>query len=220
MAEHSYTYDDILDLLDELEEGDLEQYYTIEELDQISEFVAHLAINGLLPGDFNEARALPTNIQDLLSDSEFQYAYSSGENDYIYLMDSGEVILCKSWISKKWKKAKKFVKKHKKAIIIGVAVVVGVALVVGSVAALSTAAAVGAGAAASDDSDKTPNSKPDYPAQPRPEKINLKTVIDENVNSFKEMIVEDDLLQVSSSPEQPDPSIADKARYFRILFCA
>jgi tetratricopeptide (TPR) repeat protein len=58
-----------------------------------------------------------------------------------FFNDYGEVILCKSWAQKKWKQTKKFVKKHKKAIIIGAAVILAATVVVVAVVAATSASA-------------------------------------------------------------------------------
>lgn len=113
------------------------------------------------------------DIEDLLEsqDNPFEYAFSTGDyGEYMIIpavingYSTFDVIYCGK-ISRAWKKTKRFVKKHKKAIIIGaVVVVVATAVVVavvatGGVGAAPLAAASTAGAIGSSSNDsKSENS--------------------------------------------------------------
>lgn len=194
-----FTYDDVLDLIEELEEGELEKRCSIDQLDRINYFLALFAKHGLLPNEMHEESILENDIQELLdvrSDVLSPYLWNiHSTSPAIYYFDGKDIVLCKSWIHKKWDQTKKFVKKHKKALIIGAAVVVAAAVVVGVVAAISSASIAAAGAAASgeesDDTNVPPPSQPEAQTEP----LDLKTALDEHISSFKEMIVEDGLLQ-------------------------
>lgn len=139
-----FSYDDVLDLLEELEEGDLENRLSPQELVYINQFIAMLAQNGILPSDTVENAILQNDVQELFQNDYLMLGANANEGYY----SGAEVLLCKSWAAKKWKKAKKFVKKHKKAILIGCAVVAAAVVVVGAVAVITSAAAATAGAAA------------------------------------------------------------------------
>ena len=108
-----FSYDDILDLVEELEEGDLEERCNLDELERINDFVALLAKHGILPNEIDEESALENDIQELLhSESDFyEHTYSYHHGDEYVLMPAiyynhGDVVLCKSWFHKKWKQTK------------------------------------------------------------------------------------------------------------------
>ncbi len=212
-----FSYDDFLDLLEELEEGELEKRCGPEDLERINHFLAVLAKHGILPNEINEECVLENDIQELLysTPSSYEYTYSLYQDDEYVIVPAifhgqGEVVLCKGWVKKKWEQTKKFVKKHKKAIIIGAAVVVAATVVICVVIASSASAAAvagAAGAAGASSSQSSKNEEADSTSQP--ESPTLKTVLDEHISSFKEIIVEDALIQ----PENVnDPSFGEKAR--------
>ncbi len=157
------SYDDVINLLDEIESGELEEKYTQEDLERIDDFLILLAREGVLQTDYDNMLALENDIEDLLHGENcfYDYAFSTEatENYMIFpadLDDLGEIVLCKSWLQKKWKQTKKFVKKHKKEIIIGAAIVVAVAVIVtiAVVAPVAAPAIAAAGAAAASETDK------------------------------------------------------------------
>ncbi|MFA5249954.1 MAG: hypothetical protein WC371_00900 [Parachlamydiales bacterium] len=154
------TYDEIMQMLDDLESGGLERRYPPEQLERVNEYLATLAREGILPNEFDEEADLEEDSYDLLygEDSGFQlarYLESSSEHMIVPAVLNGyseyNIVQC-SKISKAWKKTKKFCKKHKKAIIIGAVVVVAVAavtvaVVVATSASAASAASTAAGAA-------------------------------------------------------------------------
>lgn len=105
----TFSYDDVLHLLDEIESGAI-QNREEQELDQINQFLSHLAREGKLPTDNDEE--LENDIAQLLhvSDSPYEYALSIGPDGelHAYFTPGGEVRLCGGWISKKWKQTKEF----------------------------------------------------------------------------------------------------------------
>lgn len=149
------SYDEIIQLIDALETGELEKTYSPADLDRVNQCLAILALEGALP-DEEEFLHLQEDIDALLNDDEpfFQYAVSLGyPGEYMlipsFCNEQYNILLCKSWLSKKWDKAKKFLKKHKKEIIVGAVVIVAAAAVVIAVSAVSSASAAAAVAAAS-----------------------------------------------------------------------
>ena len=61
------TYDDILELLHEIEsDEDLEEKYSPEEMDQIAHFIAFITRQGKLPGDTEENLSIEQDIKELL----------------------------------------------------------------------------------------------------------------------------------------------------------
>ena len=243
--DHLLSYDDILNFIDDLENGELESTHSPEDLERINHFLAMLAKEGVLSNEADEELILENDIQELLygEDNPYEYSFSfSHGRDYIIvpaiINGHGEIVLCKSWIKAKWHQTKKFVKKHKKAIIIGAAVVVAATVVICAVVAASAtgaaAAASAAGAAAAAGSDKeekgrsTSNGKESVPSTAPPETYidttpvladakeapNLREVLTEHITSFKDLVVEDDLLQISdhSRGGNDDSSLVEKAR--------
>ena len=177
-------------MLEQLESGELERRYSVEQLERITSYIATLAKEGILPGDEGEKEEIEEDCNDLISgeDSAFELI-SYLEDSYAYTImpallygySGYDVIQCGK-ISKAWHKAKKFVKKHKKAIIIGAVVVVAVAAITVAAVAASTAAA---GAAmlqhgASDDSSSEDSPSPAIDA--------FQSTIDEKISSFKESL--------------------------------
>ncbi len=223
--DHLWSYDSILNLLDDLESGELEKRCSPEDLERVNYFLANLAKQGILPNETEEELVLDRDIQELLSEEEDSYGYSFDQrSDYSKAFTAaygpGKVIFCKSWIHKKWDQVKKFTKKHKKAIIIGAAVVVAAAVVVVAVAAASTATAAAAGAgaagaAAASGSEK--EKKESAPANPPPasnEPSLLTTALEEHVSTFKEILVEKNLLQTPDHLQSSNASFGENARNF------
>ncbi|KPK33716.1 MAG: hypothetical protein AMS24_00075 [Chlamydiae bacterium SM23_39] len=144
------VYDLVIKLLEELENGLLEDVCTEQDLYEISYFLALLARSGTLSNATEEEKAeLERDIQELLSpyedDATFENSsYRTGDYQIIPAVyyRQYDIILCKNWFKKKFKKVRKYIKKHKKAFIIGSALVVGTIAVVATIAiAKSTKAA-------------------------------------------------------------------------------
>ncbi|MES2344906.1 MAG: hypothetical protein V4494_03085 [Chlamydiota bacterium] len=233
------SYDDVLNLIDALENGELEKTCTDADLEKINHFLANLAQQGLLPDEIEEGFALENDVQELLygENNLYEYALSFNYKDDYTIASTAfnkqeEILLCKSWIAKKWNQTKKFVKKHRKAILIGAAVAVAAVVIICAVAAASTAGAVaaaaGAAGAATSESDKEKNEpieqNPAISSLSTPEvspilaAINetsmLKKVFEEHICIFKETITENHLIQMSNpSQNHKDPSFEDKLRY-------
>ena len=130
------TYDGIMQLLEEVESGELEKKCTPFQLQQVNVFLANLAKEGDLSKESGEERNLVEDSEDLVygKDIPVQFAYSLGTiSDYqaipaiLHRQSQYDVLDC-GGIGYVWNKTKKFAKKHKTAIIIG-AVVVTVAVV-------------------------------------------------------------------------------------------
>lgn len=205
------TYDEVMHFIDRVENDDLESICDPENLQKVNFFVAQLAQEGLLSEDGKEAAILAEDISDLLYEdaSPYTYAYSLGDNTQytiipaVYFDGGAHAILCKSWLKKKYEQVKKFVKKHKKAIIIGAAVVVAVAIVVATVGVgtgAGAAVAGGAAAAASDPKDGhdprhgndsiEPESNPSSASQ-ESSTATVQGLIQEHITDAKEVIAND-----------------------------
>jgi hypothetical protein len=196
------SYDDMLRLLAAIESGELEQKCSPEELERVANFVAFLAKEGALPDDSEESLSRDGDIQDLLNGNDNLYDdvvsfVTPGRYEYMIvptvLNGHREIRVCKSWVQKRWKHVKKFVKKHKKEILIGAVVVVAAAAVVATVVATSA----GAAASESHKSDKK-KQKEELPSVPADmpsgmalshEAPTLKSIVDEQTFSFKENIL-------------------------------
>src|SRR5262249_27717826 len=115
--------------------------------------------------------------------------------------------LCNGWVSKQWKSIKKFAKKHKKSLIIGTAIAVAAAIVVVTVAAAVSSATAGAAVGAAGavaGTDKHKSTPVDVPSEivTTNEAPILKTTIDSEKASFKEYIVENQLLSSKNPAEE------------------
>lgn len=233
------TYDEVMQMLEDLESGELEKKYSPLQLERVNSYLATLAKEGILPDEFGKEIDLEDDTYELMygEDSAFQLAnYLENSNDYMIIpavldnYSSYDIVQCGK-ISKAWKKTKKFAKKHKKAIIIGAVVVVAVTVVtVAVVAASSASAATAAGAAGAaagagsgpskskqsktnrESSRSAANSK-DTPAVDVNEAPQMKETIDEHMTSFKEFLVEDKAAQQEiSSKNWDEMAFSEKAR--------
>ena len=220
------TYDEIIQMLDDLESGELERRYSPMQLDRVNNYIAALAKEGILPNELEEEAELEEDTYDLMygEDSSFQLTrYLENNHEYMIIPAvfngySGYNIVQCGKISKAWKKTKKFCKKHKKAIIIGAVVVVAVAAVavavvaVSSASAASTAAgAAGAAGAAASGSGSSSSSKPESGggsssapsvSQPPPSSNDMpifKSAMEEEISSFKENLSQESFFQPSTA---------------------
>ena len=219
------TYDEVLRLLRDIEEGRIDDL-SEEELEKISHFLAYLAQVGLLPGETAANFSLENDIAALFGgeeDEESLYDFAQYEGfSYAYMvlpaLLSGEADamfeLCKHKHKHKHKhkkhKHKKnvvsqitdFVKKHKKAIIIGVAIIVAATAIVIAVAAVSSATAgavataaeaVAAAPSAFTQSDKKESgSTLSVPTDMPPE---MTEAIQTQLSSFKEKIAQNQFFE-------------------------
>jgi tetratricopeptide (TPR) repeat protein len=231
-TESILSYDEIMHLLDELESGELEKRCSFEDLEKIDHFLALLAKEGILPNESEED--LSDDVEELLNaDNPYKYVFSLGDSSYMVVPaianEYGEMILCKSWLGKKWKKTKKFVKKHKKAIIIGAAIVVAATVVAVAIVASSATAASAAGAAGSATAAAASKShKQEYEEEAVStnetssaivaEAPLLKEAMDEQIFSFKENIVNEQFFQPSNPLIQQDLSWEENGRMLGALF--
>jgi len=164
-----FTYDNLLEFIDEVENGD-EDNYTPQKYKKMLDAIVALARAGVDETDPSNKIELEHDIEILTNNSSsLRFSKSFEDSSYIIVpeKDDGqsqfEVINC-SWLgkklSKKWKHVKHFCKKHKKALIVGGAIVLVVAGGVFIAAASSTAAStLGSAGAAALISDKTSDGK-------------------------------------------------------------
>lgn len=230
-----FSYDEVLQLLKELESGELEKKYTDEQTEQIVHFLALLAKKGELPDLSAENLSLDADIACLLYGRDNLGEHSSSlifseEDQYIIpavFYGNDEILLCKSWMHKRWKHIKKFAKKHKKALIIGAAVVVAATVIVASLAASASAAAAAAGAATAPDPGPSDSKSKESSEQteklseisPPEDAPSLLSIINEQTASFKETIVENQFFQEECpSVEIPEISWEETARILTSLW--
>jgi len=184
------SYDDFLSLFDRLENGAVEERCSRQEVDQIASFIAFMADLGSFENDdhFQE------DILELLDGHErssidlVSFA-SLKENQHLLLpkvaFTESHLIPCKS---KFIKRVGHFVKKHKKELIIAAVVIVAATTVVITASALgASAVAAGLAPCASDEPDQ-------------------------KITAFKEVIVEEKLLDESEVP------IEEKGRAIGAMF--
>ncbi|GAB4184732.1 MAG: hypothetical protein Tsb0015_01130 [Simkaniaceae bacterium] len=235
------TYDEIIQMLEDLESGELERRYSPMQLEKVNDYIATLAKEGILPNEFEEEYELAEDTYDLMygEDSVFQLTrYLENSHEYMIIPAvlngySGYDIIQCGKISKAWKKTKKFCKKHKKAIIIGAVVVVAVTVVAVAIVSASSAsaasaaagtagAAAGAGAGSSDfGHSESKEESPPVSAAPKEtlpsvdtnEAPIMKAALDDHVASFKEFLLEDKAAQEATGSKGWDEmSFGEKAR--------
>jgi hypothetical protein len=233
------TYDEIIQMLEDLESGELERRYSPMQLAKVNDYLAILAKEGILPNELEEKISVEEDTYDLIygENSVFQLTRYL-ENNYDYMIIpavlngySGYNIVPCGKIGHAWEKTKKFVKKHKKAIIIGAVVVVVVTVVVVAVVVASSSSAVAAaagaaGAAASSgtsDSSHSESKEESSPVFSVPKETTppvdtyetpiLNAALDEQVASFKAFLVEDQAVQQATGSKGWDEmSFGEKAR--------
>ncbi|MDE3046644.1 MAG: hypothetical protein KGJ02_08415 [Verrucomicrobiota bacterium] len=154
---YSLTYDQILELIDLIDDEEIDDRCTPDQIEKVADLMSFLAWKGT---DLNDPFACALLEQDsytLLCTTRVDPQFFPHD---LYTIQPAvyeghiEATLCKSWVHKQCSQVKKFVKKHKKAIIIGAVVVAVVAVaavtiiaVAGTTAATSAAATAGAAAA-------------------------------------------------------------------------
>ena len=196
------SYDDLLALLDSLEEGELEKRCTPAQLEELNYFFASMAREGLLPDD--DEFSLENDIGEMFHQGGDLFSSRWGGEIVLVPAVGGytaeELILRTGFISKSWKATKKFVKKHKTAILIGVAVaVVGGVVIYAVVTSSSAAGAIVGGAAAAANSTQKPTPNPTAKGAEKPkaeakspliEAPVIQKLVDDNVSSLKEHVAE------------------------------
>ena len=170
---HTLSYDDVLELLALIESDSFDERYSSEEIDQINQFIATLALEGVTKDERNE---MESAVASLLQSNDIHYAIYSGS--------SQDFVLCKNIVARAWDKTVSFVIKHKKAIIIGAAIVVAATVAVVSVGTLSGCAIAAGGVIASNaTSDKSI------------------TTLQDQITTFKETVVQEQFAAISDSNE-------------------
>jgi hypothetical protein len=167
------NYEDILSLVDAIEREEVDSRCSPEDLEKIAEFVAMLAREGTSSDDPVNAGILQQDVYTLLNEVKNTPPFFAYDHEASYRIDPAiyfnyaDVHLCKkrSWFSEKCHSIGKFVRKHKKAIIIGAVVVVAAVVVTVAVVSLVGAsavstAAVAAGTAAAAASGSNSNAPP------------------------------------------------------------
>ena len=221
------SYDEVIDLLSKIESDSFDERYSMEELDQINQFVSLLAMEGATDDEKPKMEYAIASlfrsdlIQHALLDSWFGY----GAEPAIYIEGTQDFVLCKSWVKKQWDQTRSFVKKHRKAIIIGAIVVVTVAVVVVTTVAISSSAAsaiaaAGGALASADDLSSTSNgsshSKNDrnsYSDPPQSE--SLASSFQTQISTFKETIAQE---QFAAAQESNGISMEENGRIIGSLF--
>lgn len=219
------TYDGILKLIEDIEEGELEKRCSLEDLDKINHFLVSLARQGLLPSD--DEAALEESIEELYSqDDSPQYAFWTDSSYSIVpavLSGPFHAILCKSWVQKQWKQTKEFVKENKKPLIIAAAVIVAAVTVIVIVAATAGAAspaipavvaaaagAAGAEVASSDHKESKESKIIPFPSNAKSgeESSLVQSAIDGEILAFKGNIDREQFLK----PKNTDSMLEESGR--------
>ncbi len=190
------TYDEILELIKEIELDDFEKRYSEKDLQKITDFLIFLARQGILPGEEEKAAELEGDIEELFLEKEYQPAYfSEGSHKLciepaILYPEARPSIELVGKISKSWKSTKKFVKKHKKAVIIGIVVIVVVVSIGVGVAVASSSAAAAAAIVDSETSKPVVSNPSSNSSEPPLKDIcTAREEMEETAYSFKEQLV-------------------------------
>ncbi len=181
--------DRIFDFTEMIENTEnLEEVFSENELTAIEDFFIYLARNGIRDWDVDAQEELEEDIAWLVEPNDkSRYFPNSGEDtpptwitpffDFNKLKLSSaslipsckpHITLCKSKSKKPFKKIKQFIKKHKKAIIIGAVVVVAVVVITIATQGTGTAPALAAGSggvAGADNSNKKPKKPVNKPGE-------------------------------------------------------
>jgi len=147
-------YDAVIKLIEEIEDGTIDDICTDNDWYKINHFLTFLAKQGILPNATEEEKAeLEKDIDEILNPYDNRISFeNSSYMDGVKIIPAicvgqPEFVLCKSWFKKQCKHMGKFVKKHKTAVIVGTVVVVAAVAVVATVAIATSAAAASAAAA-------------------------------------------------------------------------
>lgn len=252
------TYDDILDLLQDIEAEVIEDF-SEEQSNKISHFITFLARQGTLHGDYAALARLQNDTATLFGDQSnfFDYTYASPcintSTIFPTLVNNAEdamIFLCKYKKDKQKKKKEKknkkqkskqhhhqssftriknFIKKHKKAIIIGAIVVIATAVVIVAIAGTVSSAGAAAAAAAAAGTATNGNNKNEPKEQGQEQDLlsspisdslsfvnqipELESAIETHTSNFKETVTKKDLLHISNqSHEDEDIALEEKAR--------
>lgn len=198
----NFTYDGFLETIDAIEDGRLENHTTPEEFEKLKDWVVTIAREGI---DAEEQFTLEKDIQELLDSGEGFELACAHAHDYVYVDDHGQIITC-SWASKRWRHLKGFVKKHKKALIIGAVAIAATAAVIGYLAAApAVAAAAGSATSLKSEKPRDPTYQHAQATAPSPshspnasESSSLKQILEEQKTAFKESVHQENFLPNSS----------------------
>ena len=221
------SYDEVVDLIALIESDSFDERYSMDELDQINQFVSLLAMEGVTD---DEKIDMETAVASLFRKDDIQYSlfidsgFGYTAKPAIYIEGTQDFILCKGWFKKQWDQTREFVKKHKKAIIIGAIVVVTVTIAVVAVVAISASAAsaaVAAGGALASTGTPTESShsKNEGNSYSTPmetcQSESLASSLQAQVSAFKETIAQE---QFAAVPESNGISIEQNGRIIGSLF--
>ena len=205
------TYDDVMELIEDVESGEFENKYRPEDFDKMIQLIVTFARQGILPNEIEEGIALENDIQELLYGDSEEYSMVPA-----IFYGKGDIVLCKNWVSKKAHQTGKFIKKKKKAIIIGAVVVVAVVTIWGIAAGASAAAAATGNVASSgNNSPSRENSNASFLPPPVHESPIVKADMENQVFSFKENVASEHFFQPSSYEK---PSYKEDGRVLGSLF--
>ncbi len=223
------SYDEVMSLLELIESDSFEERCSADELEQANRLISFLAMEGATE---DEKTNIGLSIASLFTRDYSEYAYWLGSGTQYMIQPAifqdgpQGIIFCKSWCKKQWDQTRKFVKKHKKEIIIGAIIVIAVTVVVVAAVAISStaltnAAAGGVAAAAGSTDPGSGHSHPnnhDSDSESEQAKLVydrcLTPSLQEQILTFKENIAQEQLA-ISESSEIP---IEENGRIIGSLF--
>ncbi|MBS0621879.1 MAG: hypothetical protein JSR80_02840 [Verrucomicrobia bacterium] len=195
------SYDALLEFIDAIEQGELEKRGA--NLEEIEALIIDLARKGMLPGAEEENAEVEHDIQELIDNRLYENCsfFSTSAHWVIvpaFFDSQREIMLCKNWWTRSWKGVTKFVKKHKKVIIVGVATVLAVTVGVLLVREMAKENNPPAPSTAAPELVSHPSPTPSSSLLDRQSPL-LKEIVEEQVLVCKETIVEEQLEELSES---------------------
>lgn len=205
------TYDQVMQMLVDLESGVLESSYSVIELEKLNNYLANLAKAGMLPGQAERNMLLEESIYDLMygEDNLFELTLDNiSENiiSFAILQDGlNEYFLQHAKSTKAWRKTKEFAKKYKKELIVGAAITLAVVSIV--VIAIASASSertqtneesMADAENTSSESDK-PSESSSYASNISESPSHFHSVIEEEITDVKKYLVEEGFVQTSDT---------------------
>ena len=153
LNKESLSFDELMSVIDCIDNPAIACRLTDDQVDRIASLMTLLAQKGILTPNDELENLIVYDSHQLLCHDHSQFAFASafcpsGYKHYRPDRARGYEITPCGWISKKWKRTRSFVRKHKTVIIIGAAVIVTAAVAGIAIGAAASAKAVAAGTAA------------------------------------------------------------------------
>ncbi|MFZ4673934.1 MAG: tetratricopeptide repeat protein [Chlamydiia bacterium] len=216
------TYDNIANMIEQIESGELEKHASLEDLERINEFLIFLTRQGVLPGT---EMALEESIERLLYGQEHPFELADPfafTNDYFVsptvYQDRGEIVLC-GFLKKFWKKTKAFIKENKTLVWVGAGVTAaGIAIYAFSSddpGAMAAAPLIMGPVIASSNTTESTTTQAEEPTSITPPQQTfqeVKATFEKQTTQLKDLVVNGDFFPNPQSAFAPTSSLIDQGR--------